>query len=121
MSVSQTAFTLIVVVGITSGQVLFKLAADSISSGGIVQMLRELAVSPYFLAAILIYGGMTALWISVLQNASLSHAYPLFALTFLLVPIFSALFLSESLNTATMIGSVLIVSGIIVATTNATA
>ncbi len=120
MTVYQAALTGVVVAGIASGQILFKLAADSISSNNFASMFRALVVSPYFVAAIVVYGGMTVLWLGVLQRVPLSQAYPFFALTFLLVPLFSALFLSESLHTTTLIGSAMIVGGVVVATANAT-
>ena len=120
MSALQTILTLTVVVGIASGQILWKLAADSVSANGAVDAVRQLAISPQFIGGLALYGAMTCLWIFVLQSAPLSRAYPFFALTFILVPILSTLFLSESISVMTMLGAGLIVTGIVVMTTTTT-
>ena len=60
--------------------------------------MRGVIVNPYFLPALALYGTMTAIWIVLLQRVALSHAYPFFALTFVLVPILSTVFLSESIT-----------------------
>ncbi len=114
MTTTQTALATVCVLGIAAGQILFKLAADSLSSAGGVTMARGLVVSPYFLLALALYGAMTLLWIWLLQSIPLSRAYPFFALSFVFVPIFGRIFLAESIGTATALGAVLIVAGIAV-------
>ena len=118
MSVVHTILTLTVVLGIASGQILWNLAADSVSASGALDAVRQLALSPHFLGGLALYGAMTCLWVFVLQSAPLSRAYPFFALSFVLVPILSSFFLSESLTVMTMLGAGLIVTGIVVMTTN---
>ncbi len=118
MSAVQTILTLTVVLGIASGQILWKLAADSVSASGALDAVRQLAVSPHFLGGLALYGAMTCLWVFVLQSTPLSRAYPFFALSFVLVPLLSSLFLSESLTVMTMLGAGLIVTGLVVMTSN---
>jgi drug/metabolite transporter (DMT)-like permease len=117
MTLGQAVITLLVVCGIAAGQVLFKLTAGATTSGaGLGEFVRGLIVNPYFIPAIVLYGGMTAVWILLLQRVALSHAYPFFALTFVLVPILSAVFLSESITRASALGAGFIIAGIVVAT-----
>lgn len=117
MSLGQALLTFLVVCGIAAGQVLFKLTAGSTDTGGgVVGFFRGLLVNPYFFAAMVVYGVMTAVWIAVLQRVSLSNAYPFFALTFVIVPVLSTVFLSESITRASALGALFIVTGIVVAT-----
>ena len=101
--------TLVCVAGIACGQVLFKKGALSVDADA---GLTRILLNPWIVVALIVYGIATLLWIHVLRETALSVAYPLFALTFVLVPLLSALLLNEPLQFRTLVGSLLIVAGI---------
>lgn len=101
--------TLLCVAGIACGQVLFKKGAQSLGAdAGVIGLL----ISPWIVVALIIYGAATLLWIHVLRETALSVAYPLFALTFIIVPLLSSIFLNEPLQSKTIVGGVLVVAGV---------
>ena len=64
---------------ISAGQVLFKLT--SVRTGGAdIAGLLALLFDPYLIAAIVIYGVGTIVWIYVLKSVPLTVAYPFGAL-----------------------------------------
>jgi len=105
--------TLLCVVMISSGQVLFKSAAlKTVSAAG----WMERWLNMHLLIALAIYGIATIMWIWILRYTSLSVAYPMFALAFLFVPLMAYFFLHEPLSVRTFIGGAFIVVGVLVAT-----
>lgn len=105
--------TLLCVVMISSGQVLFKSAAlQTVTATGLIDRWLNM----HLLIAFAIYGIATVLWIWVLRYTSLSVAYPMFALAFLFVPLMAYFFLQEPLSVKTFIGGGLIIIGVLVAT-----
>lgn len=100
---------------ISAGQVLFKLAGTRLA-------LREgrgplgLLLDPYLVVALGIYGLGTLLWVWVLSKLPLRQAYPVMALTYLLVPAASKFVLSEDITLAYWGGAVLVVLGVAVMT-----
>lgn len=97
------------------GQILFKKAA--LASNAIEGLFGLL--NPWLLAALTLYVFATALWVWVLKTTPLSAAYPFAALGFVLVPLASYLLFQEPISLKYLIGSALIVSGILVIGTTA--
>jgi len=96
------------ILGISSGQVLFKLCAARMKEAGLVGLLGfEL-----FYATIALYGAVTFLWIWALQDIPLSRGYAFLAISFAVVPLFSRIFLGEVTPPLFWLGTALIVSGI---------
>lgn len=58
----------------------------------------------------------SVLWVLVVQRLDLSVAYPLIALSFVLVPIAAAFFLREPMSTPQLLGLALIVVGVSLST-----
>jgi multidrug transporter EmrE-like cation transporter len=83
---------------LASGQILFKKTAISLPPLNSVDGFIALALNPWLWAALILYGTATLLWIIILQNVQLSLAYPFVALGFVLVPLASWLFYSETLS-----------------------
>lgn len=108
MSTLAILYALGTVIGIASGQILFKLAAER---GELLAILFSTA----FWAAVVLYGLVTVLWVLLLREVALSRAYPIMAATYVLVPIASVLFLGESLQPTYFIGVALIIAGIVLA------
>ena len=99
------------VVVISSGQLLFKLAA------GHIDFRRPLA-DPQGLAilgvALALYGGATLVWVMILKHAPLSRIYPLMALSFALTPLGAMVVLKEPISGAYWLGVGLILAGLVV-------
>lgn len=112
MTAYNFLWTIVCVFGIAVGQILFKQAArNTLPEQGLLAMFNS-----WMIAALVLYGGATLLWIYVLRSTPLGLAYPLFALAFLIVPVLSSLFLGEPLRLSSLIGGVLIVVGVYVST-----
>ena len=86
------------------GQFLFQYAASSLPilpgfevlsrPGGVLTLLQAwsgLILSPYFILALVFYGGAVWTWMAALQILPISQAMPVLALVFVLVPVVSFL------------------------------
>lgn len=71
-------------------------------------------LDPYLLAAFAIYGIGTIVWVYVLKSVPLTVAYPFMAMTFCVVPLLAWGLLGEALTLRYMLGTALIVGGLIV-------
>ena len=74
--------------------------------------LRRIFSSPYIILAMPLYAGAFLLWTVVLSRLPLSFAYPLLALTYVLVPLAASLVLHESLSVQQWLGITLVVLGV---------
>jgi multidrug transporter EmrE-like cation transporter len=110
MSFPLFLLTLTTVIGLSVGQILFKLAAEAMN--GVGPFWLSIARNGYLLGALVVYGLSTALWIAVLRQAPLRLAYPFVAIAFVLVPIMGHWFLGEPLRWQTFVGAGLIGAGI---------
>lgn len=109
MSFQLTCMTVLCVLGISIGQVLFKHAATSIADA---TQWKDWAFNGWLLGALILYGATTLAWIGVLRHAPLRLAYPFMGLAFLIVPCLGRLFLGEPLHGLTLAGGTLILLGI---------
>lgn len=98
---------------IAAGQVMFKRTSERLLARTDAGFL-SIAFDPVFIAALALYGTATLLWIYVLKTVPLSYAYSFMALTFVIVPLLSLVFLGESLSWRYAVGSALIIAGLIV-------
>lgn len=110
MTYIQLAFILLTVSALSVGQILFKLASESITftGAGFVASLLDLRL----LVALAVYGGATIMWLAVLKMTPLRLAYPFVALAFVIVPILAHFILGEKLSWNTFAGAVLIGLGV---------
>ena len=110
-------FALAAVIGVVLlmaiGQLLFKATAVSWQLHG---TLLAPAPAMRLLTSLAVYGVATIAWIWVLQRVPLTMAYPLVALTFVLVPLGAWWLYDEGLGLRYVAGMLLIVCGIILAT-----
>ncbi len=104
---SPTSIFLLIfsVVGMSGGQVLFKLAADR-------GKISEILVSPYLWIALVLYCAVTFTWVLVLREMGLGRAYALIAACYVLVPIGSMIVFGEKLGLSYFAGIAFIVAGI---------
>lgn len=96
------------------GQLLFKLGAVDMNSNNLPGFVLQVFTSPAILAACLLYAITTVIWIWVLSHAPLSLAYPFTALSYIITPLLSYMIYSEKLNLQFILGSSLLMIGIIV-------
>jgi drug/metabolite transporter (DMT)-like permease len=100
------------VLGIATGQILFKLSAISMHKSGSVLSINALGI---LFGAFVLYGITTIAWVWVLQKIELGRAYPLMALAFAIVPIGSYFFLGEKFSYQYFLGVIFIMIGIVIA------
>lgn len=101
---------------IAGGQILFKISSGRMGDANIAGFVR-LATDPVFIIAVTIYALATFMWVFVLRSVPLSFAYSFMALTFVIVPVLSALLLGEVLTIRNFLGAGLIIGGLMVVTT----
>ena len=115
MSGWRLAQILLSVAGISCGQVLLKLAAMRLAR---LPEGENLALAflgnGYLLAGVFVLGCSTLLWTWVLRVVPLNQAYPFMALAFVLVPAICWFLLGETLSVQQLLGSALIVVGVVV-------
>lgn len=112
MSIQLSLLTFLCVVGISVGQLLFKLAAHSLPPH--TQVL-DWIMNGWLIAALVIYGLTTVGWVWILRHAPLHLVYPFMGLAFLIVPTLAWLFLGEPLHWRTLAGGALILVGVALA------
>lgn len=115
MSLTKLFWGIVCVLGISSGQIFFKLAAGSIAlSRDILLVLYSVVSNVYLLVGLAIYVVATFLWIALLRVTPLKQVYPMIALSYIFVPILSRLFLGEPLEAKCILGGCIIIIGVIV-------
>ena len=102
------AFPLLIAVG----QLLFKQTAQSVGAPQGLGWLLLLARSSSFWLAIVLYAGSTLLWLKILAGMPLSRAYPVVALSFVVVPLMGWMVFHEAITTRVWLGMALIVGGV---------
>lgn len=117
MTLGNLFLILVCVLGISTGQILFKLASTSIPVSLDVTAWLQFAVNKYFVSALMIYAAATIGWILALKRIELFIAYPFMALAFIIVPCASYYILGEPLTVRALVGASLIVAGLIISAT----
>lgn len=107
-----TTITVLCVLGISLGQLLFKKAAQSIVDAS---SWHQWVFNGWLITALALYGITTLVWIWVLRHAPLHIAYPFMGLAFLIVPVLGWMMLGEALNWQTLAGGALILAGVTLA------
>ena len=112
MSKLTIALTLLCVLCISVGQILFKKAAAGFEPP---LSWRSLFLNGWLIASLLLYGMTTLGWVWILRNVPLNLAYPFMGLAFLIVPTLAWFLLGETLHWRTFAGGLLILAGIALA------
>ncbi|WP_028601890.1 EamA family transporter [Ottowia thiooxydans] len=107
-----TSITVLCVLGISLGQLLFKKAAQSIVDASNWQ---QWVFNGWLITALALYGVTTLVWIWVLRHAPLHIAYPFMGLAFLIVPVLGWMMLDEAITWQTLAGGALILAGVTLA------
>jgi len=114
MNILNLILILTCVLGISIGQILFKLASGFFPQSLAFNDLLSFVLNKYFLSALAIYGLATILWIYALKLVPLNVAYPLMSLAFVIVPILSYFFLREVIEYKTLLGTLVIILGLLI-------
>jgi uncharacterized membrane protein len=98
------------------GQVFWKIgmnsigAIDNFSISGIISMF----LNPLVVLGLIMYGLSTVFWLIALSQKDLSYVYPFISLTFIIVLFLSFFVLKEQVSTARIVGTIIIVVGLMV-------
>ena len=101
----------VVTIMLAGGQVLFKLAAESMAERREVSWLSAL-LSPWLVVAITVYATATILWIAILAREPLSKAYPFVLAGAALVPLLAYAVFDEPLSARYWVGMAVVLAGI---------
>jgi drug/metabolite transporter (DMT)-like permease len=116
LTLGQIAILVTYAAGMAGGQLLFKMAALRLPDVGSGGRWLGLLQNGYFLAAILLYGALSVLWVWVLTFTPLSRAYPFVAIAFALTPVLGGLVFAEPLSTRLLIGIAIVACGLFLVT-----
>ena len=111
LSLAQIAVLVAYAAAMTSGQLLFKLAA--LRAAPEAHARSGLLLNRYFLAALALYAALTVLWVWILTFTPLSRAYPFVALAFALTPALGGLVFAEPISLRLVVGIALILCGLL--------
>ncbi len=117
MTIGSLALLLFAVATAAIGQVMLKhgmqiATSRATDSGG--SLTVSAATSPWVLLGLLVFGISAIAWLATLSRVPLSVAYPFNALGYLGILTASILVLHERANILTWMGSLLVVSGLII-------
>ncbi len=98
--------------GMATGQILFKVAADG--TAGTTGFLPALLANKPFWLAVLLYGALTVLWVWLLTKVPLVYAYPFATLAFVFTPLLAHVVLREGFGAGYVVGSALLIGGLLV-------
>jgi len=115
MNFRLALFTLLCVLCIATGQLLFKKAAVTLPA---TFSVSALLLNGWLITSLILYALTTLGWVWILRHAPLHLAYPFMGLAFLIVPVLAWLFLGEPLHWRTLAGGALIMAGVVLASTN---
>ena len=112
MRTADIALTLLSVLLIGCGQLLFKVAAREASFAGFNWATLASWLTPAMVGALAVSTLATVLWVWVLQSATLSVVYPLYALTFVIVPVLDLVIFGSAMTARHWTGAATIVGGV---------
>ena len=98
-----------------AGQILIKQGMNKVGSFSgvpLVQFFVKAFSSPLVIIGLILYVISAGIWVMVLSKVDLSFAYPMLSLGYILILIFSSIYLGESISFVRVMGVLLIVAGI---------
>jgi drug/metabolite transporter (DMT)-like permease len=117
LTLSQVAILAAYALGMSGGQVLFKLAALRYAAeGSVAERLLGLMQNAYFLTALVLYAALSVLWVWILTFTPLARAYPFVALAFAVTPLLGGLIFGEAISGRLIAGLLLILGGLLLVT-----
>lgn len=117
MTIGRLALLLFAVGAAASGQIMLKhgmQVATSRAARSGSSLVVSAATSPWVLLGLVVFGVSAVAWLATLSRVPLNVAYPFNALGYLGILTASVLILHERANAWTWVGSLLVVSGLII-------
>lgn len=116
MTVASLGLVLFAVIAAATGQVMLKhgmqiASARAADSGG--SLALRAATTPWVLLGLVVFGVSAIAWLAALSKLPLSVAYPFNAVGYLVILLASILVLHERANVLTWVGSLMVVSGLV--------
>lgn len=117
MTIASVALLLFAVAAAATGQVMLKhgmqvASARAADSGG--SLALRAATSPWVLLGLVVFGVSAVAWLAALARVPLSVAYPFNALGYIVILTASVVVLHERANVLTWVGSLMVVSGLLI-------
>jgi multidrug transporter EmrE-like cation transporter len=116
LTLASLGLVLFAVVTAATGQVMLKhgmqIASARAADSGSSLALRA-ATSPWVLLGLVVFGISAIAWLAALSKVPLSVAYPFNAVGYLVILLASILVLHERANVLTWVGSLMVVSGLV--------
>ncbi len=117
MTITNVALLLFAVAAAATGQVMLKhgmqvASARAARDGG--SLALRAATSPWVLLGLLVFAVSAVAWLAALSRIPLSIAYPFNALGYVAILTASIVVLHERANVLTWVGTLLVVSGLLV-------
>jgi multidrug transporter EmrE-like cation transporter len=117
LTIASVALLLFAVVSAATGQVMLKhgmqiASARAADSGG--SLALRAATSPWVLLGLVVFGVSAVAWLAALARVPLSVAYPFNALGYIVILTASVVLLHERANVLTWVGSLMVVSGLLI-------
>ena len=124
MAISTQGIILIIIAAtmMSFGSLGLKGAIEAIGGfaeniGTIHKDIFALAINPIFIVGLILYGGGTLIWMRVISTEPISVGYPiLMSIAFITVTGGAAFFFSEAITIPKIIGMIVIVVGVVIAT-----
>ena len=87
----------------------------SAETTNIIANILKVAISPYIITGLILYGFSFLIWLRVLTFNDLSRSYPIFAtIVFLMTTIGSVIFLKEHVSIIRIVGIAVMLTGIFI-------
>ena len=117
MTIASVGLLLFAVITAAVGQVMLKhgmqiASARAADAGG--SLALRAATSPWVLLGLVVFGVSAVAWLAALARVPLSVAYPFNALGYIVILTASVVLLHERANVLTWVGSLLVVSGLLI-------
>ena len=114
---------LIILVGIlfaSLGQVFWKIGMNAIGSINTLTVSDTVSIfsNIYIFLGLVMYGLGTICWLIALSQKDLSYVYPFISLTFIIVLFLSYFVLKEQVSTARIVGTIVIILGLMIIVRN---
>jgi multidrug transporter EmrE-like cation transporter len=117
LTATSLALLLFAVVSAATGQVMLKhgmqVASARVADSGGSLALRA-ATSPWVLLGLVVFGVSAVAWLTALSRVPLSVAYPFNALGYVVILTASIVVLHERANLLTWVGTLMVVSGLVI-------
>lgn len=115
LSVVQIAALVCYALGMTAGQMMFKLASGRSQYAphrGVFHSVLALVLNPFFAASLILYLVLSVCWVWLLTFIPISKAYPFVGISFAATSIAGWMFFGERLTITNLFGLAMLGAGV---------